>query len=208
MALIFDIKRYAINDGPGVRTTIFIKGCPLRCVWCHNPESWSPKAQKLYKKSKCIGCQSCVSVCPMHAIELTPNGIMPTDSECIQCGLCAEECPTKAMEVCGKNYTMDELMAQIEKERVIMTDSHGGVTLCGGEPLMHADYSLEILRELGDKYIEAPIVDVFYHVSLADGREGEIVDITADGDYIVRIEDDGIEECISIQDIKEAHDCE
>ena len=151
MALIFDIKRYAINDGPGVRTTIFIKGCPLRCVWCHNPESWSPKAQKLYKKSKCIGCQSCVSVCPMHAIELTPNGIMPTDSECIQCGLCAEECPTKAMEVCGKNYTMDELMAQIEKERVIMTDSHGGVTLCGGEPLMHADYSLEILRELGKR---------------------------------------------------------
>ena len=151
MALIFDIKRYAINDGPGIRTTIFIKGCPLRCVWCHNPESWSPQTQKLYKKSKCIGCQSCVEVCPMHAIELTTNGIMPTDSECIQCGLCAEECPTKAMEMCGKNYTMDELMAQIEKERDIMTDSHGGVTLCGGEPLMHADYSLEILRELGKR---------------------------------------------------------
>lgn len=73
--LIFDIKRYAINDGPGIRTTIFMKGCPLRCVWCHNPESWSPQPQILYKKSKCIGCQSCVAACPQQALQLTPDGI-------------------------------------------------------------------------------------------------------------------------------------
>ena len=78
MALIFDIKRYAIHDGPGIRTTLFLKGCPLRCVWCHNPESWSPLPQRLYKRSRCIGCSTCVDGCPQGALALTPEGIRPT----------------------------------------------------------------------------------------------------------------------------------
>jgi pyruvate formate lyase activating enzyme len=147
-ALIFDIKRYAINDGPGIRTTIFMKGCPLRCVWCHNPESWLPQAQVLYKKTKCIGCQTCVSVCPQKLLHLTPDGIV-MESPCPVCHLCTEECPTTALEMCGKAWTMEALMAEIEKERAVMEDSGGGVTLCGGEPLMHPDYTLELLKELG-----------------------------------------------------------
>lgn len=155
--LIFDIKKFAVNDGPGIRTTIFLKGCPLHCVWCHNPESWSPYKQKSYKKSKCIGCQSCVSVCPVGAIRLTKDGIMPTGVQCLACGLCAEECPTLAMEMTGKAWNMDELMAVIEKERGIMEDSGGGVTLCGGEPLMQPEYCVELLQELGRRHFHRTV---------------------------------------------------
>ena len=140
---IFDIKRYAINDGPGIRTTIFFSGCPLRCVWCHNPESWDLHPHKIYKKSKCIGCQSCVSACPQGAIALTKDGIRPVEGRaCLRCGRCAEECPTLALEMCGRPWTIDALLAEIEKERDMMTDSGGGVTLCGGERSMpHRDSS-------------------------------------------------------------------
>ena len=149
MALIFAIQRSALHDGPGIRTTLFLKGCPLRCVWCHNPESWTAAPQKLYKKSKCIGCGSCVAACPQDAIELTPDGIVPTANPCLLCGQCTEECPAAALEMSGRAWPMDELMAEVEKERGVMEDSGGGVTLCGGEPLMDPDYALELLRELG-----------------------------------------------------------
>lgn len=182
MALIFDIKRYAINDGPGIRTTIFLKGCPLRCVWCHNPESWTPQPQKLYKKTKCIGCRSCVEVCPQQALELSPHGIMPTDNPCVLCGKCVEECPTTALEMCGREWSMDDLMTEIEKERAIMEDSGGGVTLCGGEPLMHPDYSLEILEELGRRGFHRTVDTTLYAsretvVKISDACELFLVDL-------------------------------
>ena len=164
MALIFDIKRYALHDGPGIRTTLFLKGCPLRCVWCHNPESWDPKPQKIYKISKCIGCGSCVAACPQHALELTPKGIVPTSNPCLLCGKCADECPALALEMSGRDWPMDELMAEVEKERGVMEDSGGGVTLCGGEPLMDPDYALALLRELGRRGFHRA-VDTSLHVS-------------------------------------------
>ena len=149
MALIFDIKRYAIHDGPGIRTTLFLKGCPLRCVWCHNPESWSPRQQRLYKQSRCIGCHSCVDACPLGALKLTADGIRPTGQPCSLCGTCARECPSSALEMSGRAWPMEELMAEVEKERGMMERSGGGVTLCGGEPLMDPTYVLELLQELG-----------------------------------------------------------
>ena len=160
--LIFDIKRYAINDGPGIRTTLFMKGCPLRCAWCHNPESWSPSAQLLYKQGRCIGCKSCVEACPAQALQLTPQGIRPTANACTLCGRCTEECPTTALEMCGREWPMDALMAEVEKERSVMEDSGGGVTLCGGEPLMHPAFTLRLLRELGRRGLHRTVDTTLY----------------------------------------------
>ena len=162
MALIFDIKRYAIHDGPGIRTTLFLKGCPLHCVWCHNPESWSSARQRLYKKGKCIGCQTCVNACPQGALQLTSEGIRPTGNACILCGKCAEVCPALALEICGREWPMEELLAEVEKERGVMTDSGGGVTLSGGEPLLHPELTLPLLEELGRRGFHRAVDTTLY----------------------------------------------
>jgi pyruvate formate lyase activating enzyme len=176
--LIFDIKRYAVNDGPGIRTTLFMKGCPLRCAWCHNPESWTPQPQLLYKQSKCIGCQTCIATCRQQALRLTPDGIVRDEARCTVCGRCAEECPTRALEIGGREYTMDQLMDEVEKERTVMEDSGGGVTLCGGEPLMHPAETVEILRELGRRGLHRTVDTTLYarpEVVTSVARECELL---------------------------------
>ena len=155
--LVFDIKRYAINDGPGIRITIFMKGCPLSCVWCHNPEGLSSRKEKLYTKKKCIGCQTCVKACPEQALTLTPDGIVTDRTCCTLCGTCAEVCPALAMEISGTEYSTDALMKEIEKETVFMDRSEGGVTFCGGEPLLHPEPLLELLRRCGEQGIHRAV---------------------------------------------------
>jgi pyruvate formate lyase activating enzyme len=149
--LIFDIRRYSINDGPGIRITIFMKGCPLHCAWCHNPESQSPEVQKLYTVSKCIGAKDCIEVCPNNALTLTPEGIVTDTAACNLCGLCAEACPSKAIEMSGKLYGVEDLMRIIERERIHIEHSNGGVTFSGGEPLMHPEFLIEMLKACGEK---------------------------------------------------------
>jgi len=148
-ALIFDIKPYSINDGPGIRITVFLKGCPLSCVWCHNPEGISPHLQKLYSKAKCIGCGTCVENCPVHALTLTADGIVTDAALCDLCGICADVCPTKAMEMSGKQVTVEEIMARVRREMVMIDQSQGGITISGGEPMMQSDFLIELLDACG-----------------------------------------------------------
>ena len=123
MSLIFDIKRYAINDGPGIRITLFMKGCPLSCVWCHNPEGIRNGKDKLYTAKKCLGCGTCLKVCPNGALTLAPEGIITDKQKCVLCGRCAEECPAMAIEISGTEYTAEYLMHEIEKEIPFMDQS-------------------------------------------------------------------------------------
>ena len=151
--LIFDVKRYAINDGPGIRITIFLKGCSLNCKWCHNPESIPRQQQKMYSSDKCIGSSECIKHCPNDALTLTPKGIVTNADLCAMCGKCAEVCPTKAMEMTGELMTVDQVMTQIKKETILMDNSEGGVTFSGGEPLMHHEFLIEMLDACGKEGI-------------------------------------------------------
>ena len=155
--LVFDIKRYSINDGPGIRVTIFLKGCPLSCRWCHNPESISPEIQKLFTAAKCIGCGECCRVCPEQACHMTPGGIVTDTRRCTLCGKCAEACPTLATEMSGRFYSVNDLLGVIEKERPFFDQSGGGVTFSGGEPLLHPDFLVAALDACGSRHIHRAV---------------------------------------------------
>ena len=143
---IFDIKRYSINDGPGIRITFFFKGCPLSCIWCHNPEGISRSQTKMYTVSKCILCGACVQFCPVHALKVVRGrGVLCDRDLCTVCGKCAEVCPTKAVEMASKTYTAEQVYAEIAKERPFFTASDGGVTFSGGEPLYQGDKLIQLL---------------------------------------------------------------
>ena len=156
-SLIFDIKRYAINDGPGIRVVIFFKGCNLHCAWCHNPESISSKIEKMYAPARCIKCGTCVEACPENAITLTSEGIITDPDLCKMCGKCADVCPTKAIEMSGKVMQVTEIMDIIEKERIFFDQSGGGVTFSGGEPLVHTKMLLKLLDECGKRGIHRAV---------------------------------------------------
>lgn len=144
--LIFDIKRYAVNDGPGIRTTVFFKGCPLSCGWCHNPESRSEEPQLIYYRDKCIGCQFCIRVCPIKAITLDGHGVAIDMDKCTACGNCTKVCPTEALELAGTPYTIDQVMTEILKDRSFFEESNGGVTFSGGEPVQQIAFLLPLLK--------------------------------------------------------------
>ena len=144
--VVFKIQRYCIDDGPGIRTTVFLKGCPLKCQWCHNPEGLSSHVQVTYDDALCIGCRVCESVCP-NSCHVFKNGKhLFLRDDCIACGKCASVCPVKALEMAGKRLSVGDVMKVVARDVVFYRRSGGGMTLSGGEPLMHSDFSFELCK--------------------------------------------------------------
>lgn len=142
---IFDLKRYAINDGPGIRTAVFLKGCPLDCWWCHNPEGRSSYPQLMVRANRCRSCGECVKACPKEALHL--DGEVITNKRlCENCGICAQVCVHGARELVGRPVTVAALLSEIERDVVFFDQSGGGVTLTGGEPLMQPRFTSELLQ--------------------------------------------------------------
>jgi pyruvate formate lyase activating enzyme len=142
---VFWIERFAVHDGPGIRVAVFLKGCPLRCWWCHSPESQSPNPEILLKEDRCLVCGTCLPFCSHDAISETDAGYHTHRERCEACGECAEACPADARVLAGRPITVPELMTEIEKDRVFVDQSQGGVTFSGGEPLMQPAFLAEAL---------------------------------------------------------------
>lgn len=149
-AIIFDIQHCSASDGPGIRTTVFFKGCNLKCAWCHNPESQEFKPQMMFYKDKCKACGKCTEVCP-------------TPKNCTLCGKCSFYCPFDARKVCGKEYTVDEVFAEIIKDKAFYKNSDGGVTFSGGECMLQIEFVLDILKKCKENGIHTA-VDTAGHI--------------------------------------------
>ena len=142
---IFNIMRFAVNDGPGIRTTVFFKGCPLACTWCHNPEGLSRTNEVAYRTERCAHCGACIEACPEHALSEASGGVQRAQDLCVACGTCAGACVTGARELMGREITVAALLTEVLKDRVFYDESGGGVTFSGGEPLLQYEFLIAAL---------------------------------------------------------------
>lgn len=156
-AIISDIKRFAVHDGDGIRTTVFFKGCPLRCRWCHNPEGLSFRSELAYYAHKCIGCGACVSACPNGAHVIDAEGHRIDRTKCTACGKCEAVCFSDALKLYGREVTVDALLPELLADRDFYETSGGGVTLSGGECLAQADFCTELLKALKEENIHTAV---------------------------------------------------
>lgn len=144
--LITDIQRFSLTDGPGIRTTVFFKGCNMRCTWCHNPETLSPAQDLMFYPAKCIGCGKCMAACPTGAQRIVDGKHVIDRTLCVKCGACTEVCYAEALVMSGKEMTVEEIMREVRQDKAYYEASGGGVTLSGGEVLCHADFATELAR--------------------------------------------------------------
>lgn len=155
--LVFNIQKFSIHDGPGIRTTVFVKGCPLRCRWCANPESQLTQAQVRWDRSACVGCGSCAAACPSGALLLTGEGVRADGAKCIGCGACARACGSHALTLDGEAKTVADVVRICLQDEMFYEESGGGVTVSGGEPLMHPDFVCELLTALRSKGVHTAL---------------------------------------------------
>lgn len=154
---VFNIQRYSIHDGPGIRSTVFMIGCPLNCWWCHNPESQSLKGRLMTSPNRCISCMACVKACTQGAIKETDGMIITDKNKCADCGNCTSVCHSEARQMSGKNMTVEEVVSEVLKDINFFEESGGGVTFSGGEPLYQIEFLMELLKEMGKYNIHTTI---------------------------------------------------
>jgi pyruvate formate lyase activating enzyme len=157
LGLLLHLQRLSTEDGPGLRTTVFFKGCPLHCAWCHNPESLSSVMQTQWFSVRCIGCLTCVQTCSNGCLSMTADGLTIDREKCQACGKCARACPSGALEALGSKMSVDEVITELLKDRAYYQKSGGGVTLSGGEPTFQPDFAEALLRELKEQGISTAL---------------------------------------------------
>lgn len=186
---VFNIQKFSIHDGPGIRTTVFLKGCPLRCKWCHNPEGLSPKPEVEYEPTKCIGCGACAAICPRgcHTLSETEGHGYVRD-DCTRCGECIEHCVAGSLKLVGTEHTVEEVIRKVMADKIFYDTSGGGMTLSGGEPFFQPDFALALLKAAKEAGLNtavetsgfcktetileaAPFVDLFLFDYKATGEE-------------------------------------
>lgn len=151
--LVFNVQPYSVHDGPGIRTVVFFKGCPLRCHWCSNPESQNAGYEKGWNQDLCIGCSACSASCPASALQMSPEGIRRDADACIDCGACWQNCPSGAMARYGEEKSVGEILDDVERDTAFYSRSGGGITLSGGEPLFQPVFALAMLREAKARHL-------------------------------------------------------
>lgn len=174
---IFDVKKFAIDDGPGIRTTIFLKGCPLHCWWCHNPEGLVPAPELMYRSTRCTGCAECVNTCPKDAISCVDISISIDRRKCDICGRCCQTCPTQALTIVGKETSLNEVLKEIDKDSIFYDESEGGVTASGGEPLFQLGFLTALLAECKERNIHTAVDTCGYAPHKSIGMISDKVDL-------------------------------